>query len=462
MLLTLIAFVVALAVLIAGHEWGHYRMAVACGVKVLRFSIGFGPVLLRWKPKRQHPGQDTEFALSAIPLGGYVKMLDEREAPVAEEERDRAYNTQPLVARALIAVAGPGANLAMAVLFFAAVAWLGTQEPRAILAAPPTHTLAYQAGIQAGDQVRAAALAGDPLAPVESFDSLRLLLAQGVLERRAVILEVAGDGVAGATRKLELPLAQLPTRNPDEASFRQIGITAPLVRPLISRVMTGGAAERAGLRAGDVVVRVGDAPVADGEQLRELIRADTGTQNAAQPWLIDRDGKLMDLTVWPDVVDTDGARIGRIGAYIGQAPEMVLVRRGVFSGFWSGVSKTWEMSALTLRVLGRMVLGQVSVKNLSGPVAIAEYAGQSARMGFTYYLSFLALISVSLGVLNLLPIPVLDGGHLMYFAWEAVTGKPVSIAWLERLQALGITLLLLFMMIAIYNDLLGLWARGGG
>lgn len=458
MLLTLVAFIAALAILIIGHEWGHYRVAVACGVKVLRFSVGFGPVLWRWKPQRQHPGQDTEFALSAIPLGGYVKMLDEREAPVPAAERARAYNNQPLAARALIAVAGPGANLVMAVLLFTAVAWLGVQEPSAILAAPPAQSLAQSAGIHAGDRVQEAALAGDALAPITSFDSLRLLLAQGALERRDVMLQIRGGAADPGQREVALPLTELPTRNPDAAAFARIGITAPLVRPLISQVIAGGAAARAGLQAGDVVVRIGRTPIDDGAQLRRLVAAAVGPADVAQTWEVERAGKRIELTVRPDVAQVDGARVGRIGAYIGAAPEMVLVRKGPAAGLWSGVTKTWDLSVLTLRVLGRMVIGQVSVKNLSGPVAIAEYAGQSARLGFLYYLGFLAVISVSLGVLNLLPIPVLDGGHLLYFAWEAVTGKAVSVAWLERLQWVGLTILMVFMTIAIYNDVAGLWA----
>ncbi len=458
MLTTLIAVVVALAVLIAVHEWGHYRMAVACGVKVLRFSIGFGPTLLRYKPRKQHPGQDTEFVIAAIPLGGYVKMLDEREGAVAPEERDRAFNTQPLRSRALVVAAGPVANLVLAVLLYALVGWVGMQEPRAVLAPPVAGSLAAKAGVQGGDWVQRGALAGDELAPLASFESLRWLLTQGALDGQDVVLEVAADAGAGRHRELTLPLSSLKGHDPDASLFRAIGILAPLSRPVIGELVPGGAAERAGLKPGDVVRRVGYAVIEDGQQLRERIRASArdGTP-PARDWQIERDGQVMNLDVQPDAVQEQGKSIGRIGAMVGGAPEMVLVRLGPLEGLSAGVARVWEVSALSLRLLGRMAVGELSLKNLSGPIAIADYAGKSASLGLTYYLAFLAFISVSLGVLNLLPIPVLDGGHLMYYLWEAVTGKPVTGVWLERLQYVGMGLLLTLMTVAMFNDVVNRW-----
>ena len=458
MLTTLIAFVVALAILIAVHEWGHYRMAVACGVKVLRFSIGFGPTLLRYKPRKQHPGQDTEFVIAAIPLGGYVKMLDEREGAVAPEERDRAFNTQPLRSRALVVAAGPVANLVLAVLLYALVGWVGMQEPRAVLAPPVAGSLAAKAGVQGGDWVQRGALAGDELAPLASFESLRWLLTQGALDGQDVVLEVAADAGAGRHRELTLPLSSLKGHDPDASLFRAIGILAPLSRPVIGELVPGGAAERAGLAPGDVVRRVGDTVIEDGQQLRERIRA--SARDGAPPareWQIERDGQVISLSVQPDAVQEQGKSIGRIGAMVGGAPEMVLVRLGPVDGLWAGVTRVWEVSALSLRLLGRMAVGELSLKNLSGPIAIADYAGKSASLGLTYYLAFLAFISVSLGVLNLLPIPVLDGGHLMYYLWEAVTGKPVTGVWLERLQYVGMGLLLTLMTVAMFNDVVNRW-----
>ncbi len=452
MLLTLIAFVVALGVLIAVHEWGHYRMAVARGVKVLRFSVGFGQTIARFKPKKQRPGQDTEFVLCAIPFGGYVKMLDEREAPVAEADRARAFNNQPLKSRALIVAAGPAANLILAVLLYALVNWIGVQEPRAILSPPVAGSLAEQAGLQGGETVRRAALAGDALKPVASFETLRWVLTRGALDGQDVVLDV-GRRADGPGREFTLPLSTLETRDPDARLFRAIGIVSPLSAPTVGEVMAGGAAQRAGLQAGDVVRRVGDVAVQDGQQLRELIRA-SAAHGAPPPadWQIERDGRSLTLAVQPELHEDKGQPVGRIGAYVGGLPEMVLVRQGALEGLWSGAVRVWEVSALSLKLLGRMLMGELSLKNLSGPIAIADYAGKSAALGLTYYLGFLAFISVSLGVLNLLPVPVLDGGHLMYYLWEAVTGRPVAGVWLQRLQYAGMSLLLAMMAIAMFND----------
>ena len=453
MLLTLVAFVVALGLLIAVHEWGHYRMAVARGVKVLRFSVGFGKTIARFKPKKQRPGQDTEFVIGAIPFGGYVKMLDEREAPVAEGERHLAFNTQPLTSRALIVAAGPVANLVLAVLLYSLINWIGVNEPRALLSPPVAGSLAQKAGLQGGETVRQAGLAGDELKPVASFETLRWALTRGALDGQDVLLEVARTA-DGAGREVRLPLSTLARKDPDAQLFRSIGIVSPLTEPVIGEVMADGAAARAGLRDGDRVVRVGDTPMADGQQLREWIRA-SGSQGAPADvaWQIVRDGQALTLNVRPDGVEDKGTRIGRVGAFVGSPPEMVTVRQGPVQGLWSGAVRVWEVSTLSLRLLGRMVVGELSLKNLSGPIAIADYAGKSAALGLTYYLGFLAFISVSLGVLNLLPVPVLDGGHLMYYLWEAVTGKPVEGVWLERLQYVGMFLLLSMMAIAMFNDI---------
>ncbi|MFT4267017.1 MAG: RIP metalloprotease RseP [Xenophilus sp.] len=450
-MLTIVAFVVALGLLIAVHEYGHYRVAVACNVKVIRFSIGFGRALWRWKPRRQRPGQDTEFVIGMVPLGGYVRMLDEREVPVAPEERHRAFNTQPLRSRAAIVAAGPLANLLLAVLLYSVVNWTGVQEPKAVLAPPAASSLAAEAGLQGGETVSRAGADGD-LDPVESFEDLRWRITRAALDGRDLTLEVASED-GRPPHEVVLPLSRMGAGDADPQMFRRIGLIAPLTRPEIGEILPDAAAERSGLQRGDLVLAIGASEIVDAQQLRERIRTSIdGDRGRAETWRIVRGGHALTLDVTPDVQEDGGRRIGRIGAYIGTPPEMVLVRQGVFEGLWRGGVKTWEVSALTVRMMGKMLIGQASIRNISGPLTIADYAGKSARLGLTQYLVFLALISVSLGVLNLMPLPVLDGGHLMYYLWEALTGKGVSDAWMDRLQRGGVALLLVMMSIALFND----------
>ena len=450
-MLTIVAFIVALALLIAIHEYGHYRVAVACGVKVERFSIGFGKTLFRWQPK----GSPTEFVIGMLPLGGYVKMLDEREAPVAEHERHLAFNNRPLRQRAAIVAAGPAANLLLAVLLYAMVSWVGVQEPRAVLSMPAVGSIAEKAGLRGGELVTRAGVEGEALQPVQSFEDFRWLLTQAALNGQNVQLELQATAAASQTalQELRLPLGGMAASEVDAQLFRKIGIVGPWTPPVIGEVMPDGAAAAAGLRAGDTVRRIGATDIVDGQQLREAIRASVqGTQPVQKNWTVERNGSTVTLNVTPAALQDGAAVVGRIGAYVGGTPEFVTVRHGPFTGLWKGVVRTWEVSVLTLRMMGKMVIGQASLKNLSGPLTIADYAGKSASLGLTQYFTFLALISVSLGVLNLLPLPVLDGGHLMYYLWEGVTGKSVSTAWMERLQRGGVAVLLVMMSIALFND----------
>jgi regulator of sigma E protease len=287
---------------------------------------------------------------------------------------------------------------------------------------------------------------------VQSFEDLRWRITRGALDGRDLTLEIAGEGARPA-HEIVLPLSRIGAKDADAQMFRKIGLVAPLTRPEIGEVMAGGAAERAGLRNGDLVRAVGPTAIVDGQQLREVIRAsvDDG-QPRTQVWQVERGGRPERIEVTPEVREEGANKFGRVGAYVGSPPEMVTVRQGVVDGVWRGVVRTWEVSALTVRMMGKMLIGEASIKNLSGPLTIADYAGKSASLGFTQYLVFLALISVSLGVLNLMPLPVLDGGHLMYYLWEGLTGRSVSDAWMERLQRGGVALLLVMMSIAIFND----------
>ena len=448
-MLTVVAFFVALGLLIAIHEYGHYRVAVACGVKVLRFSVGFGKPVFTWKGK----GSDTEFVVGLFPLGGYVRMLDEREAPVDPHERHLAFNTQPLRSRAAIVAAGPLANLLLAVLLYSIVNWGGVQEPKAVLSSPVAGSVADKAGLVGGELVRRAATGDDELVPMRSFEELRWVLTQGALDGERVRLELQNTPNS-SPREVVMDLSVLDVRDADAQLFRKIGVIAPWTRPSIGEVMPGGAAERAGLRNGDVVRRVGNTNVVDGMQLRELIRSSVQEGKVApQIWMVERGGQMLELEVVPDSVTDGSVSVGRINAYVGDSPEMVEVDYGLWEGLARGFERTWDVSTLTLRMMGRMLTGEASLKNLSGPLTIADYAGRSAEMGLMQYLSYLALISVSLGVLNLLPLPVLDGGHLMYYLWEGVTGKSVSDTWMEYLQRGGVAVLALMMSIALFNDI---------
>ncbi len=454
-MITIAAFIVTLALLIVIHEWGHYRVAVACGVKVLRFSVGFGRVL--WC--RQAHADATEFVICALPLGGYVRMLDEREGLVAPQDLGRAFNRKRLWQRTAIVAAGPLANLVLAVLLYAAAHWIGVDEPKAVLGTPVAGSLAERAGLKAGDWVQAAQDDDGQWRELRSLNDLRWQVVQRVVQGRALVLSVT-DAAGRRPHELRLPLDSLAAAEVDAALFRRIGLGDALREPILGRITPSTPAAIAGLQAEDRVLSVDGAVVADAQGLRERIRAAVREgRPMAMTWSVERAGKVLSLEVVPRLM-RDGERdIGRIDAPVGNAPQMVNVRYGPWEGLSRGASRTWEVSTLTLRMLGRMLIGEVSLRNLSGPISIAEGAGQSVQQGLPEFLGFLAWISVSLGVLNLLPLPILDGGHLMYYLFEGVTGRPVSELWLARLQRGGVAILLLMMSVALFNDvarLLGL------
>ena len=448
-MLTFIAFLAALALLIAVHEYGHYRMAVACGVKVLRFSIGFGKILWRWQPK----GSSTEFMIGMLPFGGYVRMLDGREAPVQEGEKHLAFDTKPLLSRSAIVAAGPAANLILAIVLYAIVNWTGIQMPAAVLASPEPESIAARAGLLGGERVLSVAVDDGDWETVDSFEALRWTLTRSALEQQDVRLQVQGEG-RGATQEVLLKLGGLSSRDMDAQLLRQIGLNGPFTLPLIGDVISGQAAERSGLQKGDLVRQVGSTQIFDGQQLRRVVRNSLQDgRGVASEWTVIRAGRPLMLVVQPEARDEGSGRVARIGAMVGAAPELVTVRYGPLDGLWRGIQRTWEVSSLTLNMIGKMLIGQASLKNLSGPVTVADYAGKSANLGLTQYLLFLALISVSLGVLNLLPLPILDGGHLMYYLWEGVTRRPVSELWMARLQRVGVAVLALMTTVALYNDI---------
>ncbi len=448
-MLTIAAFLFALGLLIAIHEYGHYRMARWCGVKVLKFSVGFGKALISWTPK----GSSTEFVIGVFPLGGFVKMLDEREGPVPLEERHLAFNTQPLRSRAAIVAAGPLANLLLAVLIYAAVNWSGIDQAKPILSSPSAGSLADRAGLKGGELVKRAGVVGESPQDIESYEALRWLITRAALDSRDVMLFV---GTAERTREREftLQLSGLKKREIDAEFFQAIGMVGPRSVPVIGQVLAGGAAEMAGLQNGDVVLKIGSTEIVDGQQLRTAIRNSVkAEQMPSNPWVVRRGNTDISIEVMPLLSQEGSQSVGRIGAYVGAAPEMTVVSYGFVEGLYLGVQRTWEVSLLSLKMMGRMLIGEASIKNLSGPLTIADYAGKSASLGWIQYFLFVALISVSLGVLNLLPLPVLDGGHLMYYLWEAVTGRTVSDAWTDRLQRGGVAVLMVMMSIAIFNDL---------
>ena len=440
--LTVLAFLAALGPLIVFHELGHYWVARACGVKVLRFSIGFGRPLAKLVRGRDK----TEWVLAAIPFGGYVAMLDEREVDatqIAPQDLARAFNRQSVGKRIAIVAAGPLANLLLAIALYAAINLHGVEEPRALFATPVAGSPAARAGITAPFEVRA--LDGEAIV---SMVDLRWRLLKIGVDHGAARLAVQTTG--GESRTFELDLAGFDTKDLESDFMRTAGLATAHPRPTIREVVDANSpAARAGVQSGDRVVAVDGEPVDDADVLQRKISASPG-----RPLLLalERKGVPIVATVTPTATPAGDATVGRIGVRIGAQFPTTTVRYGPIAAVTRATAQTWDLCVFSVRMIGKMISGQLSLKNLSGPLTIADYAGQSARLGPLAFITFIAFISISLGVMNLLPVPMLDGGHLLYYFAEIVRGRPPSDRFLEWSQRAGMFLLAGLMMVALFND----------
>lgn len=444
MLFTLLAFAVALGVLITFHEFGHYWVARRCGVHVERFSLGFGKVLARRVDRN-----GTEWAISAIPLGGYVKFMDEAGSAPARSGDRRAFNQQPLRNRAAIVAAGPFANLLLAVVLYTLLGMLGTMQPAPVLGSPPADTPAARAGFEAGDRITSIERKG-----VASWNDARWQL-MDVFSRGGAV-EVQVESAIGHIRTRRLFIDPVAVE-PDAADpMAEIGLQLMAPRPMVRDLVPGGAGQAAGLKQGDVILSIGSTDAPTVAQVVETVQQSAGQHI---PITLERDGAVLSLNITPRFEqDEKGTPVGRIGVMLGADIAMVNVRYGPLESLWKGVERTVDTVILSFKMIKRMVFGEVSLRNVSGPVTIADYAGQTARVGLAAYISFMALISVSIGVLNLLPIPMLDGGHLFYYALEGLRGRPLPESWLVTGQRIGMGILAALMSLAFFNDLTRLFS----
>lgn len=439
------AFVVTVCVLVAVHELGHYSVARLLNIKVLRFSIGFGRPL--W---RRIGRNGTEFVLALIPLGGYVKMLDEREGPVPEEDRPFALNRQSVPKRAAVLAAGPAFNLAFAILAYWVVFVIGVPGLKPVLGEVPPDTPAAVAGLHAGDEILE--VGGTR---TSTWDGALLALLDEMLDDGRIPMRVRTE--SGAERDVELAVGDVEALTEPGALLPGLGLSvwSPPLPPRLGELTPGGAADRAGLRTGDLVLSANGEPIADWEAWRRFVRARPGETVQVQ---VERDGQVVDVALAIGEHDEEGTVVGRIDAAPLPPPDFGADLRAEqrYPPLEAGrvaVVKTWDMSVLTLRMFWKMLWGEVSVRNISGPINIAQFAEFSASSGLVPFLSFLAIVSVSLGLINLLPIPLLDGGQLLYLGIEALKGSPLSHRAELFGQQLGIALLLALMSIAFYNDI---------
>ena len=442
---TLASFLVALLILVSIHEFGHFYVARRCGVKVLRFSIGFGKVLWRWQDK-----QGTEFALAALPLGGYVKMLDEREGDVAPEERDSAFNNKTVWQRMAIVAAGPLANFILAVFLFWGLMLLEQVNIAPIVGKVEPGSIAAYAGLEAGQQI----IAVDDK-PTPSVQALNKALISRLGESGTITFTVAyADSHFQYHSEARLDKWLREAEAPDPIAGLGLSLQFPKTPAVVGDVVAGSPAERAGLKVNDVLLGVNEQRI---EDWREWVTYVRERPNELLQLSIEREGEPLMLELTPESLEEGGKVIGRVGVQVKEytQPDEVLSKYSYsfLGAFVAGVNKTWETSAFVLLSVKKLILGEISTKNLSGPISIAKVAGSSAESGLTSFIGFVALLSVFLAVFNLLPIPVLDGGHLFYYLLEVIKGKPVS----DKVQMLGyqlgLFLVISLSLLALYNDL---------
>jgi regulator of sigma E protease len=445
--LTIIAFIFALGLLIVFHEFGHYLVARLCNVKVLRFSVGFGRPLIR-----KYWGKDqTEWVIAAIPIGGYVKMLDEREGKVAPEDLSRSFNRMTVSRRFAIVSAGPIANFLLAILLYWLLFMHGVSGMKPILGQIIPDSPAAIANFEAGETI---VKIGDEL--VSTWQDARWALLSKAIERTpALTVEALSKDKQVTWRKLDL--SKLNANDLDADFLKKIGLNVyqPKIKPVISQVIPNGIGDRAGLLVDDEILSVNEKEIAQWKDLVQQIQNNPGNLLVMK---IQRSNTKVSVKMIPETTTQNGKQIGKIG--IGPKIDhsifkdlLVEVSYPANTAMAKAINKTWETSVFTLQMLWKMVMGEVSLKNISGPITIADYAGKSAQMGIASYLGFLALISISLGVLNLLPIPLLDGGHLMYYVVEIIKGSPLSERAMEIGQQMGMMMLFTLMAFTIYNDI---------
>lgn len=440
------AFIVALGLLITIHEFGHYWVARRCGVKVLRFSIGFGPAL--WS--RTAGADQTEYTIAAIPLGGYVKMLDEREGEVAEEELHRAFNRKSLGQRCAIVVAGPLFNFLLAMVLFWLMYSIGIPGIKPVVGEIYADTPAARAGLQVGDRITAIDGRQTP-----TWGAVQQIILTEIFDDDIMKVEVrrSDDSVHTLDMRLGADFAGKMEEGKlwQLIGYRGLGMKVP---PVIGKVTPGKAGEQAGFQDGDRIVSVDGQAISDWGDFVSFVMERPGRLLRVE---VERQGQILLIEATPDTIEDQDREIGRldmVNAPPAPLPDDMkdIYRYSPLSAAVTAVSRTWEMSVLTLRMLGKMIIGEVSFKNLSGPVTIADYAGRTASDSLVSFLNFLAIVSVSLGVLNLLPVPILDGGHLLTYAIEGLRGHPMSEQTQMRMQQVGLALLLMLMSVALYND----------